>query len=126
MSSRLDRLAPAGLENLETLWDGELDSTFAAYAEATTVSREPVALAAALVETAIRIQRLGSGMVASAPLLLGDLCLARASRLLADVGESALQIAFARIVQDLASAAAEGRPMPHVRPRLMEAVAGRC
>jgi len=56
---------------------------------------------------------------------MGDLCLARSSRILTDSASKPMQIAFARAVEELSGAAAsrvEARP---VRELLMHALAAR-
>ena len=58
-----------------------------------------------------------------AALLMGDLCLARSSRILTDSANKPVQIAFARAVEELSGAAAsriESRP---VRDLLLHALA---
>lgn len=113
-------IAPADLDGIEFLWEGDLRAALTAYLEHEPT--EPVALAAALVETAVLEQRLG-GPPADAPaLLVADLCLARASRLLAYNASTAVQVAFARVVEAAASAAAEGRPQPPLRSSLVAAL----
>ena len=116
------------LESLESLWETGLEAAYQTYSEATAVlveeNRDRVALAAALVETALRLQRLG-GRAASPPdLLRGDLCLARASRLLADARDQHLQISFARAIEATSAAAAAGRRPEPVRELLLAAIAG--
>ena len=116
------------LESLETLWETGLQDAYRDYLGATGTlveeNRDRVALAAALVEVALRLQRLG-GRAASPPdLLRGDLCLARASRLLADARDQHLQIAFARAIEDTSAAAAGGRAPEPVRKRLLAAIVG--
>ena len=56
-------------------------------------------------------------------LLLGDLCLARASRLLAGARDQRLQVAFARAVERVAAAAAAGTPADPLRDLLVAAIA---
>src|SRR2546423_115962 len=70
-----------------------------------------VALAAALVETGVTLQGLGGRGAPAGELLIGDLCLARASRLLADAGDQDLQVAFARAVERVAAESAAGAPV---------------
>ena len=113
-------LAPADLDGIEFLWADGLRAAYEAYQA--HESRESVALAAALVETALREQRLG-GPAADAPaLLVADLCLARASRLLAYDAAQPVQIAFARLVEAAAAAAAEARPQPELRSAVLAAL----
>ena len=117
-------IAPADLDGIEFLWEDGLRAAHAAYLE--QEPREPLALAAALVETALREQRLGGPAAAAPALLVADLCLARASRLLAYHAPVPVQVAFARLVELAAAAAAEGRPQPDVRAGVLAALgAGR-
>ena len=52
------------------------------------------------------------------------LCLARASRLLADARDQHLQISFARAIEATSAAAAAGRSPEPVRGLLLAAIAG--
>jgi hypothetical protein len=52
---------------------------------------------------------------------MGDLCLARASRLLADTANQAVQVAFAEAIEGLSAAAASGSPGRPVRELLVHA-----
>jgi len=54
---------------------------------------------------------------------MGDLCLARASRLLADAAGQSLQVAFAQAIETLAAAAASGQQARPVRELLVHAFA---
>ena len=107
------------LAGLEPLWTSGLGSVYDAYSDH---SEYRIALAAALVETAVSIQLLGTGIAGPGELLLGDLCLARASRLLADAGDQRLQVEFARAVECVAAAAAAGMIPPPIRPLLVNAL----
>ena len=107
------------LEGLEPLWTSGLGTAYEAYSDR---SEYRVALAAALVETAVDLQELGAGIAGPGQLLLGDLCLARASRLLADAGDQRLQVEFARAVENVAAAAASGVPPPPIRQLLHSAL----
>ncbi len=117
------------LAGLDFLRDLEFDEIAGAYVAAARELpdgvRELAVLAAALVETALGLQRLGDDAAAPPELLLGDLCLARASLLLAEAGDQSLQVAFARVVERVAGAAASGEPLPAVRPLLLEAIGAR-
>lgn len=115
-------IATRELQGIEFLWDAGLSERFDAYREA-GAAPEPVVLAAALVETALTEQRLGAGVAAPAPLLVADLCLARASRLLAESASPDMQVQFARAVE-AASAAAAGGGALAVRPRLLAILQG--
>jgi hypothetical protein len=84
-----------------------------------------VAMAAAMVETATELQRLGGRPPDPPSLLLGDLCLARASRLLAAAGDQRLQVGFARAVERAASAAAAGQKAPGLREQLASLIGDR-
>jgi len=106
------------LERLEGLWEDGLAETYRSYldtVDAYDVADQPrLALAAALIEAGLRLQGLGGRAAPAAPLLMGDLCLARASRLLADHASQTLQVAFARAIEELSAVAAsqgEGRPV---------------
>ena len=115
------------LEAIEPLWKAGLEAAYSAYFPATAGLGEPqaarVALAAALVEIALELQRLGGQAPPPPPdLLRGDLCLARASRLLADTRDRRLQIAFARAIEDQSAAAAAGREAQPTRSRLLRAI----
>jgi hypothetical protein len=114
------------LEAIEPLWKAGLEAAYSAYLPATIGLGEPqaarVALAAALVEIALDLQRLGGEAPPPPDLLRGDLCLARASRLLADTRDRRLQIAFARAIEDQSAAAAAGREAQPTRPRLLRAI----
>jgi hypothetical protein len=109
------------LAGLESVWETGLSDAYAFYRDRTS---PPVALAAALVESATRLQRLGEGAPDPPELLIGDLCLARASRLLADTGDQALQVAFAAAVERAAAAAAGGPAARPVRDLLVAATGG--
>jgi hypothetical protein len=110
---------PADLFGLEVLWAGELSTAYESYLE---LGEPRVALAAAMVDTAARLQKLGGPAPGAADLLMGDLCLARASRLLADVGEMRLQVAFARAIEHASAAAAAEEPGLPVRDLLSAAM----
>jgi len=116
------------LESLEALWDTGLEAAYSAYLPAAAVlqeaNRDRVAFAAALVEVALRLQRLGGPAASPPDLLRGDLCLARASRLLADARDQHLQISFARAIEATSAAAAAGQTPPPVRDLLLAAIAG--
>jgi hypothetical protein len=53
---------------------------------------------------------------------MGDLCLARASRLLADHASQTLQVAFARAIEKMSANAASGEPGGPVRDFLVLAL----
>lgn len=111
----------AQLGGLESAWEDGLGDAYAFYRAR---SAPPVALAAALVESALSLQHLGERAPAPPELLVGDLCLARASRLLADEGDQALQVAFAAAVERTAAAAAGGPPARPLRDLLLDAIEG--
>ncbi len=117
------------LERLEGLWEGGLSDAYGSYLEAVTgfepAAQARLALAAALVEVGIRLQGLGGRAAAPPTLLVGDLCLARSARLLADAAPRAVQVAFARAVEEMAAAAASGRSAPNIRELLMGAFEAR-
>jgi hypothetical protein len=116
------------LESLESLWDEGLGDAYHVYLAAAS-RRGPqagrVALAAALVESAVLVQCLGDTAAEPAALLLADLCLARSSRLLAEAADQRLQIIFALTVERVAAAAAGGQPFDPVRGQLLAAVGDR-
>ena len=115
------------LERLESLWADGLSESYRSYLEAVT-DHEPdaqpkLALAAALIEVGLRLQGLGGRAAPPPTLLMGDLCLARASRLLADAADQAVQVAFARSIETLAAGAASGQPTRPVRELLTHSLA---
>jgi hypothetical protein len=113
------------LERLEGLWEEGLSAAYSSYMEALarydTAAQPRIALAAALVEVGIRLQGLGGRAAAPATLLIGDLCLARSARLLADTAPAAVQVAFARAIEEMSFAAASSQPAPHIRQLLLRA-----
>ena len=115
------------LQRLEGLWADGLSDTYHSYLDEVVMhsadAQPRLALAAALVEVGLRLQGLGGAAAPPAALLMGDLCLARSSRILTDSATRPVQIAFARAVEELSSAAAsrvESRP---VRELLVRALA---
>jgi hypothetical protein len=115
------------LSRLEGLWADGLSETYRSYLE-TVSTHEPhlqprLALAAALVEVGLRLQGLGGPAAPPAALLIGDLCLARSSRILTDHAAKPVQIAFARAVEELSGAAASRAAAPPVRELLVRALA---
>jgi hypothetical protein len=114
------------LEAIESLWETGLEEAFTAYQPATASLGEAhaprVALAAALVETALGLQRLGRPAPPAPDLLRGDLCLARASRLLADTRDRRLQVSFARAIEEQSAAAAAEKELEPTRARLLRAI----
>jgi hypothetical protein len=112
----------AELAGLESVWDSGMSEAFGFYRD----GAEPkVALAAALVEGAVGLQRLGGPAPDPLHLLLGDLCLARASRLLAEIGDQRLQVGFARAVERVSAAASGGTESVPLRLQLVAAIGGR-
>ena len=115
------------LEAIEPLWKEGLEEAYGSYRRATGhldgEKAGRVALAAALVEVALGLQRLGRAAPPAPDLLRGDLCLARASRLLADTRDQAIQVAFARAIEEQAAAAAAERQPAPPRERLLRAIA---
>jgi hypothetical protein len=114
------------LDRLEGLWEQGLSDTYRSYLE-TVRDREPdmqpkLALAAALIEMGIRLQGLGGHAAPATTLLMGDLCLARASRLLADTRDTRLQVSFARAIEEQSAAAAAERELGPTRSRLLRAI----
>lgn len=117
------------LERLESLRSDGLDDAYQAYLEKAR-RFEPdlqpkLALAAALIEAGLRLQNLGGNAAAPTTLLMGDLCLARGSRLLADSAPLRIQVAFARAIETMSSVVADAKPTPDARRLLSEALAAR-
>jgi hypothetical protein len=117
------------LDRLESLWSDGLADTYRAFLEDVGRFAEDVqprmALAAALVEVGIRLQGLGGRAAPPTTLLMGDLCLARGSRILADHAPLAVQVAFARAIETLSSAAAAEASAPSPRRLLQDALSAR-
>ena len=115
------------LERLEALWADGLSETYRSYLDALgshELEAQPkLALAAALIEVGLRLQGLGGRAAPPPTLLMGDLCLARASRLLADTASQAIQVAFARAIEGLSASAASGSTSRPVRDLLLQAFA---
>lgn len=114
------------LDRLEDLWSDGLADAYRSYQGAVRVydaaARPKLALAAALIEVGIRLQGLGGLAAPPTTLLMGDLCLARSSRLLADVAPQRLQVAIATAIETMASAAAAHSKQPATRDLLLEAL----
>jgi hypothetical protein len=115
------------LDRLEGLWSDGLSDTYRDYLESVDhfdAEIQPrLALAAALIEVGLRLQGLGARAAPPTTLLMGDLCLARGSRLLADNAPLPVQVAFARAVELISSAAASEQPAPATR-RLLQSSLG--
>jgi len=114
------------LDRLESLWEDGLSEMYRSYLEAVG-AHEPaaqprLALAAALVEIGVRLQGLGGRAAAPPTLLIGDLCLARSSRLLAGAATQAVQVAFAQAIEEMSAAAASGAAAPATRELLLHAL----
>ena len=113
------------LERLDGLWEDGLSETYKSYLGSVgafeAADQPKLALAAALIESGIRLQGLGGRAAPPAALLMGDLCLARASRLLADNASQDLQVAFARAIEEMAATAASGGEGKPVRDLLVAA-----
>ncbi len=109
----------AHMEGLESVWEGGMRDAYAFYRPQASPA---VALAAAMVESALALQELGGRPPAPSHLLLGDLCLARASRLLAEERDQRLQVGFARAMELVAAAAAGGPSSPPLRALLVAAI----
>jgi hypothetical protein len=114
------------LDRIEALWSDGLSEAYRAYLDGVgdykPDDRTKIALAAALVEIAIRLHGLGGPAAPPPTLLLGDLCLARASRLLAEGAPVSLQVAFARAIESIAAAAASEQAVPSARALLLKAL----
>lgn len=117
------------LVRLEGLWSDGLAEAYRSYLDDVPAFdgdvQPKLALAAALIESGIRLQGLGDRAAAPTPLLMGDLCLARGSRLLADCAPLEVQVAFARAIELMSSASASGLPAPDARRLLREALSAR-
>jgi len=117
------------LVRLEELWADGLSDSYRSYARAVEPfqpeAQPKLALAAALIEVGVKLQGLGGPAAPPAVLLMGDLCLARASRLLADTASQKLQVAFARAVEEMSAAAASGEPSRPARELLLNAFGAR-
>jgi hypothetical protein len=114
------------LVRLEGLWSDGLSDAYRAYQEDVrrfdADAQPKLALAAALIEIGIRLQGLGGRAAPPTVLLMGDLCLARGSRLLADNAPLELQVAFAEAIQAMSSAAAAEQSVPATRQLLQRAL----
>jgi hypothetical protein len=115
MTATIDGI-DAHLDGLERVWDGGMRDAYAFYRPHATPA---VALAAAMVETALDMQTQADDPPDPPHLLIADLCLARASRLLAESRDQRLQVGFARAVERVASAAAGASPAPPLRTLLV-------
>ena len=113
------------LDRLDGLWADGLSDAYHSYLDALAgfdaAAQQKLALAAALIEVGLRLQGLGGRAAPGPTLLIGDLCLARSSRLLADAAPQPMQIAFARAIQDMSSAAASEQAAPPARELLLQA-----
>ena len=120
---------PRELDRLEELWTDGLADAYDAYLAAVghfdAAIQARLALAAALVEVGVRLQGLGGQAAPPTTLLMGDLCLSRGSRLLADNAPLSVQVAFARAIESLSSAAAASAPAPATRQLLLAALSTR-
>src|SRR5256885_17171348 len=114
------------LDRLEGLWSDGLSETYRSYLDAVDhfdpELRAKLALAAALIESGVRLQGVGGRAAPPTTLLMGDLCLARGSRLLADNAPLAVQVAFARAIESVAAAAAAEEPAVATRQLLQSAL----
>jgi hypothetical protein len=114
------------LVRLDGLWEEGLSDSYKSYLEAVgsydAAAQPKLALAAAMIEAGVRLQGLGGRAAPAAALLMGDLCLARASRLIADAASLNLQVAFARAIEELSAAAASGDAGRPVRDLLIHAL----
>ncbi len=119
MSAQLQVLEPE-LDRLAGLWEDGLGDGYHHYLD--TTAHAKLALAAALIEIGLRLQGLGGRAAPPTTLLMGDLCLARGSRLLADHASLDVQVAFARAIELLSSKAASSEPAPPVRQLLRAAL----
>jgi len=117
------------LDRLESLWADGLSDAYHVYVDSVGRFADDVqpklALAAALIEVGVRLQGLGGRAAPATTLLMGDLCLARGSRLLADHAPLAVQVAFARAIESVSSAAAAEQPAPVTRLLLQASLGAR-
>lgn len=111
------------LSRLDGVWAAGLRETYDAYIDSAGESQ--LALAAALVEFGVRLQGLGVRAARPESLLLGDLCLARASRILADSGDRRLQVGFSRAVEKVSAEAAGEDGMTSIRELLFSVLGAR-
>lgn len=119
--------APAReLDRLEGLWADGLSDAYHSYLDSVgrfeAEVQPKLALAAALIEIGVRLQGLGGRAAPPTTLLMGDLCLARGSRLLADHAPLAVQVAFAKAIESVSSAAAAEHSVPVTRPLLVRSL----
>ncbi|MBO0686656.1 MAG: hypothetical protein J2P45_26215 [Candidatus Dormibacteraeota bacterium] len=112
----------AELAHLEHVWEGGMRDAYTLYR---VHADRPIALAAAMVEAAAELQGLGGPAAGALDLLLGDLCLARASRLLAATGDQRLQVGFARVIEKAAAGAVGASPCAPLRAQLLDLVSGK-
>ena len=114
------------LDRLEGLWSDGLSETYRSYLDAVDhfdpELRAKLALAAALIESGIRLQGVGGRAAPPTTLLMGDLCLARGSRLLADNAPLPVQVAFARAIEATSAAAAAAQAPPALRQLLRKSL----
>ena len=109
------------LTHLQHVWESGMRDAYTTYR---VHADRPVALAAAMVEAAAVLQGLGGAAANAVDLLLGDLCLARASRLVASTGNQRLQVDFARVVERTAAGAAGASPTAPLREQLVALLSG--
>ena len=113
------------LDRLEDLWSDGLSETYRSYVEALSdhdpAVRPKLGLAASLIEVGLRLQGLGGRAAPPPTLLMGDLCLARGSRLLTEAASKPVQVAFARAIEGLSASAASGKASAPVRELLLHA-----
>lgn len=119
MTATEHREVTGHLSELEVVWEGGMHDAYAFFRPHGTPE---VALAAALVESAVDLHRLGCGVPEPKHLLLGDLCLARAAWLLAHARDQRLQVAFARVLERVTVAAAGGLRAEPLRQQLIAAI----
>jgi hypothetical protein len=110
------------LTHLHHVWESGMRDAYTSYR---VHADRPVALAAAMVEAAARLQGLGGTAADAVNLLLGDLCLARASRLVAGTGNQRLQVGFARVIERTAAGAAGASPAAPLRDQLVALISGK-
>jgi hypothetical protein len=126
MSAATTQTLDRELDRLRELWSDGLSDTYRVYLDSVRHFdpgvQEKLALAAALIEVGTRLQGLGLRAAPPTTLLMGDLCLARGSRLLADHAPLAVQVAFARAIETVSSAAASQQAAAPTRMLLRQSL----
>src|SRR5437660_126330 len=98
-----DSFLASNLNQLEAVWEAGMNRRYAFYRDRTAGLPS---LSLSLLETAADLQKLGGQAPGARDLLLGDLCLARAFRIVAEFGAPQFQLRVVRCFERLASLAA--------------------